>query len=611
MLDPRVQAAYARLSPEQRARLSLALADRHASSGAMIPRLDRTGSHQLFPVSAGQHRLWFLDQLRPGSTAYVVPAAIELCGRLDQAALTDSLNRLVARHESLRTTFPSTGGRPSARIGVPEPVALVVRDLRGEPVERIEATVEEARLAEASQPFDLAHGPLLRSTLLRVTETRHILLLTTHHIAVDGWSLAILLDELATLYAQATAGTPATLPDLAVQYVDFAAWQQAWLRGPVAQEKFGYWRQALRAVPSLDLSPDHGASGTDVALPVGWPGELIQGLHEVAKPLRATLFMTLLAALAAVLSRWSGQRDIVIGTPVAGRPLPQLEPVVGFFANTLALRLSLDGELSFRDLLGRARQACVDGFACQEVPYQNVVEMLPPQRRSAPLVRVMLALGNDLATEAAFGADMTLKVLPPAPTAPKFDLTWEVAPDGTGGLTGRVEYDPALFSQATVQRLHQSFSDALGQAVTGPDRPLDLPPVTHVLPSLPAPRVAPSGEAVPRDAIERLLATVWAEVLDVERVGVHDDFFVMGGHSLLATAAVAQVQEALGMPVPLEGALGATTIREFGVYLRELGEQAGLDVAGLAERAASGTNVHVPDAAAPRALDRELFRAAG
>jgi non-ribosomal peptide synthetase component F len=616
MLDPRVQAAYARLSPEQRERLSLALAQRHAPADGAIPRLERTGPGQLFPVSAGQHRLWFLDQLRPGSTAYVVPAAIELCGALDTAALEMSLTQLVARHESLRTTFPASGGRPAARIDAPEPVYLAVRDLRGQPVRRIEAAVERARVAEAGRPFDLTRGPLLRAQLLRVADDRQVLLLTTHHIAVDGWSLAILLDELTALYRQGTTGVPAGLPELAVQYADFAAWQRAWLRGPAAQEQIGHWRQALRGVPVLNLPVDPApppVAGS--AMPVAWPGELVRRLQELAKAQRATLFMVMFAALAAVLSRFSGQRDVVIGTPVAGRPLPQLESIVGFFANTLAVRLSIDGEPSFADLLGQARRACLEGFACQEIPYQNVVETLPAQRRSEPLVRVMLALGDQVAAQAPFGAGMTLRPLPSAPTEAKFDLAWEVAPDGAGGLAGRLEFDPSLFAPAIAQGLHQSLSEVLLAAVTEPDRPLDLPAAPTlaqtVAPPVAAPARAAGGDVAPRDAVERLLATVWAEVLDVERVGVHDDFFVLGGHSLLATAAVAQVQEALGMPVPLEGALGATTIREFAAYLRELGDQANLDVASLAERAASGRSQAADPPATPRPLNRELFRATG
>ncbi|HZM81204.1 MAG TPA: condensation domain-containing protein [Candidatus Limnocylindrales bacterium] len=605
--------------------MSQALAQRHGRSGkSTIAQLERGGPDQLFPVSAGQHRLWFLDQLQPFSTAYLIPAAVELEGPLDPVALAESLSRLVARHESLRTTFRATGGRPAACVGPAAPVDLALCDLSEHLPERIASIVDGMRRAEAGRPLDLSHGPLLRAGLLRVAAARHVLLLTLHHIAVDGWSLATLLGELASLYRQTTTGEPAHLPELPVQYVDFAAWQQEWLRGAESQRQFGYWRRQLRYAPQLNLPADHvdspaDAAGRAGALPVSWPQPLMEALRDLAKQQRATVFMALLAGVAITLSRWGGQTDVIVGTPVAGRQLPELEPVVGFFANTLPLRVSVDGMATFRETLEAARQTCLAGFAHQDVPYQKVVEALQPDRRSAPLIKVMLALG-DVPVHASLVPGLSLRVLEPTVTAAKFDLTWEVAPDSTGGLAGRLEYDATLYRPATIERLHDYLSTLLTAVVKDPDRPLATLPLPRVpvplevdAPAKPVPRPAPaaaltlSGPVEPRDAVEGLLARVWADVLEVDRVGVLDDFFALGGHSLLVTAAVAQVQEALGMPVPLDGALGATTIREFAQYLREVGDEAGVDVTDRAQSAGYGATGAT--AAGPRALDRRPLRA--
>jgi hypothetical protein len=251
------------------------------------------------------------------------------------------------------------------------------------------------------------------------------------------------------------------------------------------------------------------------------------------------------------------------------------------------------------------------------VPYQKVVEALQPDRRAAALIKAMLALG-DLPIEASLVPGLSLRVLKPTATAAKFDLTWEVAPDGAGGLAGRLEYDTALYRPATIERLHGYLTALLEAAVKAPDSPLatlDLPevPVPQTKPAPPKPFDSPRPVALtfgapvePGDAVERLLARVWADVLEVDRVGVLDDFFAIGGHSLLVTAAVAQVQEALGMPVPLDGALGATTIRDFAHYLREIGDEAGVDVEQLA--ASLGAKQDLV-AGGPRALDRRQFKA--
>jgi len=601
-LDPRVRAAYEALPPDRRDRLAQVLA-RRAGRVPVVPRLHRTGPDQLFTVSPAQHRLWFLDQLRPGSTAYVVPLALELTGRLDAPALAAALDRLVGRHEALRTTYPARAGTPAARVARRLLVPLKIVDVCEA---RSGTAADDLRRAEAARPFDLARGPLVRTTLVRTGAETHLLLLTLHHIVADGWSLGILVDELAAFYRAALTGAPDGLAPLPVEYVDLAAWQHERLDGPVLASQLAGWRQALHGVPPLAL-PGDGPGGPPAggAVAIAWPPELVAAVRALAATAEATLFMALLAALAVTVARWSGQEDLLVGTPVAGRGVAEAEPVVGFFVNTLPLRIRVSGDPTFRELLGRVRGAALAGFARPDVPYERIAAAVRPE---APLVRVLLALRSVPAPEPALPG-LSLRALPPPVTEAKFDLTWECGPDGTGGLAGRVEYAAERYAHATVAGLHGSLTELLRAACRTPDARLsELAPGGSAAAPEEPPADPPRPPAVPaeppRDAVERLIARVWVEVLEVDRVGAHDDFFALGGHSLLVTAAVARLQDVLGFAVPLDGALGATTIRDFAGYLRALGRAAGIDVdqVVVAERPAGTAPM------GPRRLDRARYR---
>lgn len=344
MLEDELYAAFERLSPEKQALLNQELT-RRAAVGRTVPRVPRSGE---LPCSFAQERLWYLDQADPGSAAYVMPASVELRGPLDVDALRRALSGIVTRHEVLRTGFVDRGGLPRQRIRPPAELPLPVEDLRGAPDPR--AIVADRFRDEATRPFDLTGDPLIRAGLLRLAKDEHVLLLTTHHIVSDGWSLGVLRRELAALYTAFVAGGPDPLPPLPFQYADFAAWQRNRMDDTALLDQLAHWRTRLADAPVLELFPDHvrparpSAEGSSV--PVRFPAEVVARVDRLAQRCQSTRFMVLLSAFVVVLWRWSAQDDLVVSTPVAGRNPPETEDLVGFFVNTLALRFDLSGDRS-------------------------------------------------------------------------------------------------------------------------------------------------------------------------------------------------------------------------------------------------------------------------
>ena len=340
---------------------------------------------QSIPLSFAQQRLWFLDQLEPDSPAYNFPVALKLDGDLDKPALKKAIDTLVLRHEGLRTTFPESNGEPVQSIAPDLTIKLEEIDLVNESADTLHALLTD----RSRQPFDLADGPLLRTSLIQLSENKHVLLLATHHIVSDGWSLQVLMHELATLYNGFRR--PGSVPELAqlpVQYADFAAWQRSWFSGPELQRQLDFWRGQLSSAPTvLNLPTDwprpneqtyHGAGE------IRWQSrELMDRLKTIARDQGCTLYMVLLAAFDALLSRYAGEDDIVVGTPIAGRNRTELEGLIGFFVNTLALRNDLSGDPTFAALLDRVRKTAVDAYAHQELPFEKLVEELQPERATS------------------------------------------------------------------------------------------------------------------------------------------------------------------------------------------------------------------------------------
>nr|QEO74665.1 condensation domain-containing protein [uncultured bacterium] len=430
-----------------------------------------------FPTSFAQQRLWFLDQLEPGSPFYNIPAAVRLKGRLDAPALERSLNEVVRRHEVLRTTFGSDGGQPLQFVVSEMSLALTANDLRGLPDAAREVEAERLASEEVRRPFDLRKGPLLRPRLLRLGEEEHILLLTMHHIVSDGWSVGILIREVAALYEEYTAGRPAALPELAIQYADFAHWEREWLQGEVLEKYLSYWKRKLaRPLPSLELPFDRprprvrGHRGARLHFTL--PADLSEAVKAFARREQTTLFVTLLAAFKALLQRYTRQADIVVGSPTANRNQGETEPLIGFFVNTLVLRTDLSGDPSFRELLGRVRETVQEAYLHQELPFERLVEELRPERSlsQTPLFQVMFILQN-APTPPLELPRLTLSVYNVDSGTSKFDLTFSMQETGAG-LSGTIEYDADLFDAATVEYLSQHFVTLLRSAADAPDAPV-------------------------------------------------------------------------------------------------------------------------------------------
>ncbi len=450
-----------------------------------IPIADRTAS---LPLSWAQQRLWFLDQLDPAAgAAYHMPVALRLHGTLDRPALCRALDRLVARHEALRTTFAGGDGGP-VQIIAPADVgfALEQRDLRMLDADAREAELRTQSVDEARAPFDLARGPLIRGRLLALADDEYALLLTQHHIVSDGWSLGLLVKELTTLYAAFVEGRDDPLPALSIQYADFAVWQRTWLQGEALRDQIEFWRSHLGGAPALlELPTDRPRPAVQRyagdAVAVRLPADLGHALQAFSQRHGVTAFMTLVAAWSTLLSKLSGQTDIVIGTPVANRQRTEIEPLIGFFVNTIALRVSLDGRPTVAALMARIREATLDAYAHQDVPFEQVVEALQPQRSlsHSPIFQTMLSFNNTPGGSDLHVPGLRFGAIGGRRDTVHFDLDLSIG-ETPDGLTGSIAYATALFDRTTVERYSDYFVRLLG-AMIADDRQ-----AVHRLPLLPA-----------------------------------------------------------------------------------------------------------------------------
>ncbi|HJR08158.1 MAG TPA: amino acid adenylation domain-containing protein [Pyrinomonadaceae bacterium] len=427
------------------------------------------------PMSFAQQRLWFLDRLAPGNAYYNLHEVYRVAGQLRVAAFGAALKEIVRRHEILRTTLIEDEGRLLQIISPASELSLPVVSLENLPTAR-ERQLEAARLAreDAQRPFNLSEGALLRATLVRLDAEEHWLILTMHHIITDGWSMGILLHELIALYQAFAAGKPSPLHELAVQYADFATWQQNWLRGEALETELSYWREQLEdAPPALVLPTDRprpatqSFSGATHRFQLAEP--LWRELVALSRREGATLFMTLLAAFDTLLWRYSGQEDIIVGTPVANRNHVEVEPLIGFFVNTLVLRARIAAGLSFRQLLKQVREVCLGAYAHQDVPFEKLVEELHPERSLShhPLFQVMFTADHVPAQQPDFDG-LTLNLVRTNDETAKFDLTLSLT-ESEQGLSGAIEYNTDLFDAATIARMSGHFRQLLESIVKNPD----------------------------------------------------------------------------------------------------------------------------------------------
>ena len=430
------------------------------------------------PLSFAQQRLWFLDQLNPNSALYNIRMALRLKGTLNVAALEQSLQAIIDRHEALRTNFITVDGEPNQIIHTETTWTLSVVDLQHLPTREQEIAAQQLVIAKAIQPFDLASDALIGATLVVLSETEHILLVCMHHIVSDGWSMGVLVQELSALYNAAAQGQPALLAPLPIQYADFAIWQREWLQGEVLESQLSYWKQQLAGIPTLlSLPTDRPRAavqtfaGARQQLPL--PVELTQRLTKLSQQQGVTLFMTLLAAFDILLYRYTGQVDIVVGVPIANRNRSEIEGLIGFFVNTLVMRTDLSGNPSFKELLVQVREMAIDADAHQDLPLEMLVEVLQPQRDLShpPLFQV----GFDLQTNALLSLELTGLSISPFqienPTA-KFDLSLSMQQTGTG-LLAIWEYNTDLFDDSTIERLAGHFVTMLEGIVANPQQSID------------------------------------------------------------------------------------------------------------------------------------------
>jgi len=455
---------------------------RQRRDGLEVPPIQPVPRQGALPLSFAQQRLWFLDQLDPQSALYNIPTAVRLVGELDVAALQRSLSEVTRRHEILRTALTTVDGKPVPVISPELTIELSLVDLRQLPA--AEREIEALRLArqDAQQPFDLSRAPLVRATLLRLDEREHILLFTMHHVVSDGWSMGVLISEIAALYEAFVQGQPSPLPELAIQYADFAAWQRSWLQGDVLATHVDYWKRKLADLPPLlnlpvdrprpPVQTTHGAH-----LPFAISSALTRRLKVLGQQEGATLFMTLLAAYQTLLYRYSGQDDICVGTPIANRNRAEIENLIGFFVNTLAMRTSLAGEPTFRELLRRVRDTALEAYAHQDVPFEMLVDTIQPERNlsHSPLFQVMFVLQNAPMKQRQLPG-LTLSTIDVESGLSMFDLTLTLE-ETDGGMAGVMEYNTDIFDATTIQHMIEHFTRLLEGIAAQPETSIDRLPL--------------------------------------------------------------------------------------------------------------------------------------
>ncbi|MEM7356274.1 MAG: condensation domain-containing protein, partial [Acidobacteriota bacterium] len=454
--------------------------DERPETGTRIPR--RVTDADPLPLSFSQQRLWFLDQWAPGSSAYNISSTVRLDGDLAVPRLAACVTEIVRRHEALRTTFQAVGGQPVQVIAEAVAQALPMVDLSRLTSHRQEAEARRLAAAESWRSFDLARGPLLRITLLRRTPQCHLAVMVMHHIVADGWSMGVLVREVAALYGALSRGEPSPLPELPIQYGDFALWQRQELRGERLDSLLAYWRRQLADAPAaLELPADRPRPATQTfrgsTRPLTLSAELARDFHDFVRRRGGTSFMLLLALLDALLSRLTGQHDIVVGSPVANRNRRETEGLIGFFVNTLVLRVRLAAaDPTFSEHLGRTREVIRQALAHQDLPFEKLVEKLEPERNPShsPLFQVMLVLQNAPRSRIRLPG-LTLSPVATGSPAAKFDMTFALAEDGEQ-LGGTVEFNSDLFDGTTAQRLARHFETMLAGVLVDPERRLsELP----------------------------------------------------------------------------------------------------------------------------------------
>jgi len=443
----------------------------NATQGPPLTPAPRDG---VMALSFAQQRLWFIDQLNPNSNAYNVPVSVVSDIRLNVIALEEALSETVRRHETLRTVFTTVEGQPVQSVARAERFELPIVDLSGLDSRDVDEEVRRLAKEEALKRFDLAKGPLFRANLLRLAPERHIELVTLHHIITDGWSMGVLMQEVETSYSAYVSGSPSILPELPVQYADFAAWQRDWLTGDILKAQLDYWQRQLTDAPMvLALPTDYPRPAKrklpGTQCPVSFSEPLSNGLRKFAREEGATVFMVLMAAFQILLGRYSGQDQVLVGTPTAGRGRVELENLIGLFVNMITLKADLRNAATARELVRQVRESALEAYARQDVPFDKIVEELKPERRANrnPIFQAILAFQNAPTPGMAL-AGVTLPSGSPGNADTKFDIElyfWETE----GLVAGSFVFSPELFRPTTVSRMASHFNVLLESFIANPD----------------------------------------------------------------------------------------------------------------------------------------------
>lgn len=541
----------------------------------LVP-ISRNGNLSL---SFSQERLWFLEQLEPSrSSAYNMPSAFRITGALNVSALEQSLNEILRRHEALRTTFSSIEGKPVQVIHPELTLTLPIIELQDISPDQQQTKAMQLIREEVQRPFDLSQLPLLRPTLLRLGEDEYLLLLSVHHIVVDFWSKGILFQELSVLYEAFSTGKPSPLPELPIQYADFAVWQRQWLQGEFLEVLLNYWKQQLDSnLCELQLPTDRPRSalqarhGADQKLVL--PKELTKELKALSRQEGTTLFAVLLAAFKVLLYRYTEQDDIFVCSPIANRNRKEVKGLIGYFVNLLIFCTNFSGNPSFQELLGRVRKVTSGGYAYQDLPVQQLVKSL--NLLQTPLSRVMFGLQNT-AIHSLDLPGLTVRTLDIDGGTANFDLYLYLLEE-EGTLTAILKYNTDLFDDTTIVQMLNHFQTVLENIVVNPEQSISL--------------LLPLGEAeqqqlidkrpgqsssrqervyvAPRNPLELQLTQLWAQVLGIQSIGVKDNFFELGGESLLAMSLFAQIEKRFGQTLPLTTLLQAPTVEQLAKILSQ------------------------------------------
>ncbi len=532
--------------------------------------LTRVSRERPLPLSFSQQRLWFLEQLDPGNYAYNLAHAMEISGALNVEALHAALDAIVERHEILRTRFIDIDGTPFQQIDLPARVVWNLIDLTHVSADEYESQTQLALQAESRRPFNLAKDPLLRALLVQRAADNFVLLLTMHHIVSDGWSMELLANELGVLYKAFNTGERPSLPELSIQYADYAVWQREAAANGGLEPQLDYWKQQLADTPPvLNLPTDrprstaptyHGGKET-IRLSRAFSDEL----RKFGRAHGATLFMTLLAVFEIMLALYSGTDDVVVGSPVAGRDGLETELLLGFFVNTLALRSKIYSDLTMGEVLHNARQTALDAFLNQSVPFEMLVTALQRDRNLEhnPIFQVMFVLQNGKKPLPNL-AGTTVRSVPLKNDTSKFDLSLEAVDSDEIELS--LSYSTDLFLPESAECMLADYQQLLEALVADADAKLSqLQPLKWKPKHLPSTGQATGANLAadyisPRTPIEEKLAAIWTEVLACGRVGVKDNFFALGGHSLLATQVIARVRSTFDYELPLRRLFETPTI---------------------------------------------------